>query len=109
MNWFDAQRQKTQVTKQRYPAGTRIEINNMDDPYAPIQSGTRGTVDFVDDIGTVHIKWDDGRALGIIPGEDSFRKLSPEEVEAESLAQKQEIGDKKESTQVETPNPKLSM
>ena len=35
----------------------------------------RGEVDFVDDIGTIHMRWDNGRALGIVPGEDSFTVL----------------------------------
>ena len=34
-------------------------------------------MDFVDDIGTIHMKWDNGRALGIVPGEDSFSVLPP--------------------------------
>ena len=46
-------------------------------PYAPIAPGTEGEVDFVDDIGTIHMKWDNGRTLGIAPGEDSFTVLPP--------------------------------
>ena len=44
--------QKAQRMKERYPSGTRIRLNSMDDPYAPIAPGTEGTVNFVDDIGT---------------------------------------------------------
>ena len=43
----------------------------------------RGTVMFVDDMSTVHCKFDNGRQLGIIPGEDSFRKLTDEELAEE--------------------------
>ena len=35
--------------KNHYPAGTRIELISMDDPYDPVPSGTRGTVEHVDD------------------------------------------------------------
>jgi hypothetical protein len=65
-----------QRIKERYPGGTRIRLLSMDDPYAPISPGTEGTVDFVDDIGTLHCIFDNGRTLGVIPGEDSFSVLS---------------------------------
>ena len=68
--------------KKMYPPGTRIQLIGMDDPYAPVSSGTRGTVTFVDDAGTVHMKWDNGRTLGVIPNVDDFRKLTDSEIEA---------------------------
>ena len=60
--------------KKKYPAGTRIELDYMDDPHA-VPSGTKGTVKFVDDIGSVHTVWDNGSTLAVIPGEDSFHKI----------------------------------
>ncbi|HRR78474.1 MAG TPA: DUF4314 domain-containing protein, partial [Ruminococcus sp.] len=30
------------VLRERYPAGTRIRLNHMDDPYAPVPDGTVG-------------------------------------------------------------------
>ena len=69
--------------KEQYPVGTRIYLNNMNDPYAPVPSGTRGTVDFVDDIGQLHMMWDNGRTLALIPGVDSFRKLTEKELDEE--------------------------
>ena len=70
-------RKMVNFIKEQYPPGTRIRLNSMDDPYAPILPGTQGEVDFVDDIGTIHMKWDNGRTLGIVPGEDSFTVLPP--------------------------------
>ena len=70
-----------------YPPGTRIELLSMSDPYAPVPAGTRGTVKFVDDMGTIFPEWDNGRTLGIVPGEDSFRKLTQEELEEEKLSE----------------------
>ena len=49
--------------KQKYQPGTRIELINTDDPYTKLQSGDKGTVDHVDDIGQVHIVWDSGSRL----------------------------------------------
>lgn len=40
----------------------------MNDDPAPIQVGALGTVDHVDDGGTVHVHWDDGRVLGALVG-----------------------------------------
>ena len=53
-----------------------------DDP-RPIDNGTRGTVKFLDDIGTVHCRFDDGRILGLIEGEDDFRALTEQELAEE--------------------------
>ena len=58
--------------RSRYPAGTRIRLNRMGDDPRPIESGTEGTVQHVDDIGTVHCRFDNGRSLGLIVGEDDF-------------------------------------
>lgn len=61
--------------KKAYPPGTRIELNS---PMTgeDIPAGTRGTVVCVDDIGSIHMKWDNGRGLALIPGEDSFAKIA---------------------------------
>jgi len=69
-------------TRLNYPPGTRLELISMDDPQ-PIPPGSRGTVVHVDDMGTIHMRWDSGRSLGLVPGEDSFRRLTMEELEAE--------------------------
>ena len=56
-------RKMVNFIKEQYPPGTHIRLNSMADPYAPVAPGTEGEVDFVDDIGTIHMKWDNGRAL----------------------------------------------
>ena len=65
-----------------YPPGTRILLEHMDDQFA-VPDGTRGTVDHVDDAGQIHMRWDNGRTLAIIPQVDSFRKLTKEELTQE--------------------------
>ena len=62
---------KDQVSRQRrlYPAGTRIELVQMDDAQAP-PVGTRGTVIGVDDTGSIMVDWDNGSGLNIIYGVD---------------------------------------
>ena len=64
--------EEVQRIKDQYPPGTRIRLNSMSDPWSPVPDGTEGTVDMVDDIGQIHMKWDNGRTLALVPGEDSF-------------------------------------
>lgn len=80
MNKWERDRQMAKMYKERYPEGTRIEVEFMGDDPRPIASGTRGTVRVVDDMGTVHCDFDNGRCLGLISGEDRFRKLTPQEI-----------------------------
>ena len=42
---------KVEMLKKRYPEGTRICIDRMGKDPDPIPSGTKGTVEFVDDMG----------------------------------------------------------
>ena len=83
MNYFEKIRITRDKLRAMYPEGTRVECLNMEDPYSPVPPGTRGTVDHVDDMATIHVDWDNGSGLGLVYGEDSFRKLTQEEVEAE--------------------------
>jgi len=56
--------------------GKRIRLEHCSDPYTRLRPGLEGTVSFVDDPGTVHVKWDDGSTLGLIPGEDRWTVLA---------------------------------
>lgn len=84
MNKFESERRFAERMKRCYPPGTRLLLLSMDDPYAPIPSGTRGTVEHVDDAAQIHMRWDNGRTLAIIPEEDDFRKLTAEELAEEN-------------------------
>ena len=64
-------RENINKLKEKYPAGTRLVIDYMVDKY-PIESGTAGTVKVVDDFGQIHMRWDNGRVLPIIPETDKF-------------------------------------
>lgn len=83
MNKFESERNFAQRIKANYSPGTRLLLLHMNDPYSPVSCGTRGTVDYVDDAAQIHMKWDNGRTLAIVPGEDSFRKLTDEELAEE--------------------------
>ena len=83
MNEWNRLQMQAQFYKQAYPPGTRIMLLSMGNDPNPVDGGTRGTVKAVDDTGTLHCSFDNGRSLGIIPGEDSFRKLTDEELAEE--------------------------
>ena len=87
MNEWERQRNRAEYLKKAYPSGTRIVLNSMGNDPRPIESGTRGTVAVVDDIGTVHCEFDNGRSLGLIDGEDDFRALMAQELAEEETAQ----------------------
>lgn len=78
---MDYNRKTIESIKQRYPEGTRICVDSMGDDPRPIEPGTKGTVIWVDDIGSVHCNFDNGRRLGLIVGEDSFHVIQQEEVQ----------------------------
>lgn len=60
--------------RREYPAGCRVELVQMNDFQAP-PVGTQGTVEGVDDIGSVMIRWDNGSRLNAVYGEDVIRKI----------------------------------
>ena len=54
--------------REEYPVGTRVELIYMNDPYnRKLGPGCQGTV---------HVSWDCGSSLGLIPGEDSFHIIT---------------------------------
>lgn len=87
MNEYERLRNAAKRLREQYPKGTRVECISMSDPFSPVPSGTRGTVQFVDDMATVHVAWDSGSGLGLAYGEDQYRKLTQEEIEAESQSE----------------------
>lgn len=60
--------------KEKYKSylGKTVELISMDDIQAP-PIGTRGKVVYVDDAGQIHVKWENGSSLALIPGVDKFK------------------------------------
>lgn len=53
--------------------GKRIRLTKCTDQYTSLRPGTLGTIDLIDDMGTVHVQWDNGSTLGLVPDAgDSF-------------------------------------
>ncbi len=67
-------KEQIEMLRRRYPAGTKVILESMDDCQAP-PVGTIGEVIAVDDIGQLVMRWESGSGLNLIPGVDSFRKV----------------------------------
>lgn len=46
--------------------GKRVRLQYTNDPYTNLRQGDEGTVDHVDDAGTLFVKWDNGSGLGLV-------------------------------------------
>ena len=58
-----------------YPKYTKVCLDYMQDEFAP-PPGTIGYVTGVDDMGTIHVNWENGSSLGLVEGVDIFHVLS---------------------------------
>lgn len=68
-------RELIEMLRKSYPEGARVKLVHMEDPYSKLTSGTEGTVRVVDDMGTVHVNWDNGSSLGVVFGEDKITRV----------------------------------
>ena len=57
--------------RKQYPAGTVVELLEMQDSQAP-PTGILGMVWGVDDAGSILCRWQNGSSLSLIPEVDSF-------------------------------------
>lgn len=102
-------KEKIELYKSQYPQGTRLQLVDMEDSYSPVPSGMRGTVQFVDDAGQIHLIWDNGRTLAIVPEVDRFRKLSDMERKAEEYTSQVVRKLQERGWQVESANQKYPL
>ena len=64
--------------RKQYPKGTKLQMITMRNEKYPIPPGTVGEVTHIDDMGSIHMKWENGSFLAIIPEVDSFRVAEAE-------------------------------
>lgn len=74
-------REEVKKLKEIYPKGTQIRLLRMNGeeqmPY-----GLQGTVRLVDDIGQIHISWENGSSLPVNTEEDEFEIVIQQEMES---------------------------
>lgn len=59
--------------RKTYPVGTKVQLISMRDEKYPVLPGTIGEVTGIDDAGSIHMKWENGSSLALIPEVDSFK------------------------------------
>lgn len=57
------------------PVGTRIRLLGMPNDPAPVPPGTEGVVTGGNG-AQMHVRWDNGRSLMLLPGEDSYEVVT---------------------------------
>lgn len=67
-------RAEVELILKTYPAGTKIRLDSMPNDPDPIPSGSTGVIDYIDDSGSLWVKWDSINRSGVsvIPGHDQF-------------------------------------
>lgn len=58
-----------EMLRKRYPEGTEVCLEYMEGE-SRMTPGLKGKVCCVDDIGQIHVDWQNGSSLAVIPGVD---------------------------------------
>ena len=57
--------------------GRRIRLLNTTDPITELKPGDQGVIHSIDRVtDIVHVRWDSGSTLSLLPGDDAFEVLS---------------------------------
>lgn len=75
-------REQIERLKERYPAGTVVRLGQMEGEHQ-MPSGMEGKVTGVDDIGQIHVEWENGSTLALNVEEDDFTVVPQKETIAE--------------------------
>ena len=80
MGWIEDNTNRDPQAKE----GMRIRMLHMDDQHG-VDEGMEGTIVRIDDLGTLHVHWDDGSQLGVIPELDKYELLPAEDEQVDIM------------------------
>lgn len=63
-------KEEIESIQEKYTEGTKIRAIKTFEDIVP--NGTIGIVRYVDDIGKIHLKWDNDSSYGLVEGVDEF-------------------------------------
>ena len=63
------------VLRDNYKEGTKVRLKQMNDAQAP-PVGTIGVVTHVDDACQIHVNWENGSTLALVPFEDKWELIN---------------------------------
>ena len=73
INHRELSEEEIKAIKEKYIPGTKLELIKIYDYINQVPSGVTGEVSNVDDVGTIHVSWNNGSSLGLVVGIDEFR------------------------------------
>lgn len=73
-------KEEVEELRMLYPKGSVIELDYMDE--VGMEKGLQGEVERVDEAGQIHVKWENGRSLALVPEEDRFHGTGVQRVES---------------------------
>lgn len=75
-------REEIMRIKEEYPKDTQVQLYSMKgEPQMP--TGMKGKVKLVDDIGQIHVSWENGSTLPLNTEEDQFDIITSEKIISE--------------------------
>ena len=67
-------REEINRLKEEYPIGCEVILERMDDFQAP-PIGTKGVVKYIDDLGSIGVRWSNGSSLSVVYGVDRCKRI----------------------------------
>lgn len=63
---------EVETLRKRYPVGSTVILLEMKDEKQAPPKGTKGIIEFIDDAGGIHVDWETGCGLALLPECDKF-------------------------------------